>query len=308
MRLSAVSWREDRHHPPDVPAKRRSSARNARDAEDAGIDGVFSFDHLWPGAEKSRPALSMYPMLAAVAATTRQIRIGSLVARVGFLPDRLVVESFLSLQRLAGQRLVAALGIGDANSVSENEAYGVEWSRLEERRASLAAILGELTAQGIECWVGATAAATLEIARAAGVTVNLWDVDLVRVEAEVARGPANWAGPLPAELRLAATRLRNFPRRRGLVGDLGLAPFSRPGRRDPAPRTVARRLRAGFTTTQTRTRGDVLCTSDSGARSPNSPRARKSRRLRATGEGRHRLFAKTRRREGAGYRTLDRNG
>ena len=182
----------------------------ARDAEGAGIDGVFSFDHLWPGAERSRPALSMYPMLAAVAATTQHIRIGPLVARVGFLPDRLVAESFLSLQGIGGQRLVAALGIGDAKSVSENEAYGVEWPRLEERRASLAAILGELTAQGIECWVGATATATLEIARAAGVTVNLWDVDLGRVEAEVAQGPANWAGPLPVEARLAATQLRNL--------------------------------------------------------------------------------------------------
>ena len=152
----------------------------ARAAEGAGIDGVFVFDHLWRGARRSRPALSMYPVLAAVATGTRRIRLGSLVARVGFLPDRLIAESFFSLQELCGHRLVAALGIGDAKSVSENEAYGIAWPAVAERRASLAAILGELTARGIECWVGAT---------------------------EVARGPATWAGPFPAEARPAADQL-----------------------------------------------------------------------------------------------------
>ena len=176
-------------------------------AEGAGIDGVFVFDHLWRGAKRSRPALSMYPVLAAVAATTRHIRIGSLVARVGFLPDRLVVESFVSLHELTEHRLVAALGIGDARSVAENDAYGIAWPALEERRASLASILGELTARGIECWVGATTPATLEIARAAGATVNLWDVELDRVEAEAARGPSTWAGSFPTEAGAAADQL-----------------------------------------------------------------------------------------------------
>jgi len=179
-------------------------------AEGAGIDGVFVFDHLWRGAKRSRPALSMYPVLAAVAATTRHIRIGSLVARVGFLPDRLVVESFVSLHELTEHRLVAALGIGDARSVAENDAYGIAWPALEERRASLASILGELTARGIECWVGATTPATLEIARAAGATVNLWDVDLDRVEAEAGRGSATWAGPLPLEAAPAARKLTDL--------------------------------------------------------------------------------------------------
>jgi alkanesulfonate monooxygenase SsuD/methylene tetrahydromethanopterin reductase-like flavin-dependent oxidoreductase (luciferase family) len=149
----------------------------------------------------------MYPVLAAVAATTRHVRIGSLVARVGFLPDRLVVESFVSLHELTEHRLVAALGIGDARSVAENDAYGIAWPALEERRASLASILGELTARGIECWVGATTPATLEIARAAGATVNLWDVELDRVEAEAARGPSTWAGSFPTEAGAAADQL-----------------------------------------------------------------------------------------------------
>ena len=136
----------------------------AREAEAIGLDGVFSFDHLWPIGQPSRPALSAYPVLGAVSAVTRDVRIGTLVARVGLLPDRLVYESLVSLQEMAGGRLIAALGVGDRLSVPENEAYGIDWPSLEDRRSSLVAMLAELSAQGIECWVGATAPATLELA------------------------------------------------------------------------------------------------------------------------------------------------
>ena len=178
-----------------------------REAEETGIDGLFAFDHLWPGSDKSRPALSMYPVLGAAAALTRRISIGSLVARLGLVPDRVVVESLVSLHELAGDRLVAALGIGDSKSLSENEAFGIPFPALEIRRASLAAILEELAAMRVEVWVGAVSPATLDIARSLGATANLWDADLDRVRAEVARGPTSWAGPLPASADETAERL-----------------------------------------------------------------------------------------------------
>jgi len=149
----------------------------------------------------------MYPVLGGVMATTRRVMIGSLVARLGYLPDRAVADSFLSLHQLARGRLVAALGIGDSISAAENAAYGIAWPSLEERRTSLVGLVGELTAAGIECWVGATAPATIEIARAGGATVNLWDVDLERFQAEAARGPTSWAGPFPKEAGPAADQL-----------------------------------------------------------------------------------------------------
>ena len=47
----------------------------ARESEVAGIDGVFAFDHLWPGGiAEERPSLSIYPVLGAVAAATSSIR------------------------------------------------------------------------------------------------------------------------------------------------------------------------------------------------------------------------------------------
>jgi hypothetical protein len=192
---------------PTFEATSTAALATAREAQEAGIDGIFTFDHLWPMGQPARPALAAYPVLGAVAAVTRHIRVGPLVARVGLLADRLVADSLVSLQELAGGRLIAALGIGDSMSVAENKAYGIAWPSLEDRRRSLVAILEELTAHGIECWVGATARATLEIARDLRVTVNLWDVDLARLEQEAGRGPATWAGPLPAEAGAAADRL-----------------------------------------------------------------------------------------------------
>ena len=45
------------------PASRGRTA--GRRCEAAGLDGVFSFDHLFPAGQPHRPAMSAYPMLAA---------------------------------------------------------------------------------------------------------------------------------------------------------------------------------------------------------------------------------------------------
>jgi alkanesulfonate monooxygenase SsuD/methylene tetrahydromethanopterin reductase-like flavin-dependent oxidoreductase (luciferase family) len=55
----------------------------AREVERLGLDGAFVFDHLWPAGAPERPALSCFPMLGAVAASTGRICFGPLVARGG---------------------------------------------------------------------------------------------------------------------------------------------------------------------------------------------------------------------------------
>jgi len=192
---------------PTFTADAEAPVRRALEAEAAGIHGAFVFDHLWPIGQPERPALSAYPMLAAVAAVTSTIRVGLLVARIGLLPDSLVEASLVSIDELSSGRLVAGLGIGDAKSQAENDAYGIETRPVEDRRASLARLLASLGRAGIERWVGATAPATLEVARAAGVAINLWDVTAERVAAEAALGPVTWGGPLPADHAAAAEQL-----------------------------------------------------------------------------------------------------
>ena len=94
----------------------------ARRAEAAGLDGVFVFDHLWPIGQRMRPALHSLTLLGALAAETERVVLGTLVARIGLLPDALLVHTLVSLHRMVGGRLVAALGTGDSLNREENEA------------------------------------------------------------------------------------------------------------------------------------------------------------------------------------------
>ena len=100
----------------------------ARRAEDAGLDGVFVFDHLWPLRQPHRPALHSTTVLAAVAAETSRIHVGTLVARVGLVPDAVLVHNLVTLAAIAGDRLIAGLGTGDSANKDENLAYGIDFA------------------------------------------------------------------------------------------------------------------------------------------------------------------------------------
>ena len=191
---------------PTLSADAEAALQAARVAEEAGLHGVFSFDHLWPLGHPERPSLSVYPILGAVASSTARIRVGTLVARVGLLPDEVVAASIASLHSILGDRLIAGLGTGDEASEPEHERNGLPYLGLAARVQSLGAILEHLTRRGIECWIGAGNAATNEVAREAGVTLNFWDVAAERIAREVAAGsaPVTWAGPLPKGVDAAA--------------------------------------------------------------------------------------------------------
>ncbi len=131
----------------------------ARAAEEVGLDGVFVFDHLWPLCHPDRPALHSYEVLAAIAAETSSISVGTLVARVGLLPDALLVHAFLTLRQIAGPRLIAGLGTGDLANRDENVAYGIGFPSMAERRARLVACSRALSDVGVVTWVGGLSAA-----------------------------------------------------------------------------------------------------------------------------------------------------
>jgi alkanesulfonate monooxygenase SsuD/methylene tetrahydromethanopterin reductase-like flavin-dependent oxidoreductase (luciferase family) len=172
----------------------------ARAAEEAGIDGVFVFDHLWPMGNPARPSLSLYPIAGAVIAATSTIRVGTLVARVGLLPDEVVLASLGGLAQLAEGRLIAAIGTGDSSSADENERLGIPYPSAGSRRQHLAGVAGELRRAGIETWIGGGAAATNQIARATGSTLNLWGASPELLRRSAAAGyEVSWAGPLPKD-------------------------------------------------------------------------------------------------------------
>jgi alkanesulfonate monooxygenase SsuD/methylene tetrahydromethanopterin reductase-like flavin-dependent oxidoreductase (luciferase family) len=184
-----------------------AAVESARRAEALGLDGVFVFDHLWPLGQPDRPALSAFVVLGAVAAATEVVGVGPLVARVGLVPDALVVAQLRSLALLAPGRLVAALGTGDSLSHPEGAAYGIVAEPASVRRRSLARVAAALQARGLPVWIGGGAPATLAVAHELGAPVNLWDATPDAVRAEAEHGEVTWGGPLRGDRAEIGARL-----------------------------------------------------------------------------------------------------
>jgi alkanesulfonate monooxygenase SsuD/methylene tetrahydromethanopterin reductase-like flavin-dependent oxidoreductase (luciferase family) len=169
----------------------------ARRAEAAGIDGVFVFDHLWPIGQRMRPALHSTTLLGALAAETERVTLGTLVARVGLVPNAVLVHTLVSLHRMTAGRLIAALGTGDSLNREENEAYGVPFAAVGDRLALLVDCCRRLREAGVTTWVGGRSGA---VRRAAGEADgwNGWGIDAETFAAEAAGvpgGPAlTWGG------------------------------------------------------------------------------------------------------------------
>lgn len=133
----------------------------ARRAEHLGLDGVFVFDHLWPLRRPDRPALHSTTLLGALVAETERVVLGTLVARVGLLPDAVLVHTLGTLARMAGpERFIAGLGTGDSANRAENEAYGIPFAPAKDRLAAVIACSRLLRAAGVRTWIGGLSPAT----------------------------------------------------------------------------------------------------------------------------------------------------
>jgi alkanesulfonate monooxygenase SsuD/methylene tetrahydromethanopterin reductase-like flavin-dependent oxidoreductase (luciferase family) len=110
----------------------------AREAEDLGYHGVFVFDHFFPpGAPKDRPALEAFTSLAAVAAVTGRVKLGTMVARASLRPAGLLAKNAAWLDAASGGRMVLGIGTGDPIDRPEHEAYGIPMYDRGERRRHL---------------------------------------------------------------------------------------------------------------------------------------------------------------------------
>jgi alkanesulfonate monooxygenase SsuD/methylene tetrahydromethanopterin reductase-like flavin-dependent oxidoreductase (luciferase family) len=168
----------------------------ARRAEELGIDAVFCFDHLWPMGKPGRPALSSGPLLGALAGSTTSIGLGTLVARIGLLPDEVLIEVLCGVQALSGGRLIAGIGTGDKLSREENEAYGIPFEPAAIRRERLGSVATAVAEAGIPVWVGGGKPEMVDLARATGAAVNVWQVGVGPVADLATQGvEVTWGGP-----------------------------------------------------------------------------------------------------------------
>jgi alkanesulfonate monooxygenase SsuD/methylene tetrahydromethanopterin reductase-like flavin-dependent oxidoreductase (luciferase family) len=175
----------------------------ARAADEAGVDGVFAFDHMFRvGPDGRRPALDGFTLLGAVGALTTRAHLGLLVARATLRPAATAVHAYTTLARVAPGRVVAGFGAGDHESRDENESFGLPFGTLDERVGALRDAVDAATQAGLPVWVGGR------------------HERVRRLAAESADGWNAWGGP-PEPFAREVAQLRQWAAGRPVVPSWG---------------------------------------------------------------------------------------
>ena len=114
-------------------------------AEELGFHSAWNFDHFMPilGEDTDGPCLEGWTMLAALAAETSKIRIGTLVTGNTYRNPALLAKMATTVDLISNGRTY--LGIGAAWFGEEHEAYGFPFYTDRERAARLDEALQVIT-------------------------------------------------------------------------------------------------------------------------------------------------------------------
>ncbi|PRY14474.1 LLM class flavin-dependent oxidoreductase [Kineococcus rhizosphaerae] len=95
----------------------------ARTAEEAGLRTVFSYDHLSWRDFRDGPWYAAVPLLAAAAAATEDVRLGTLVASPNYRHPVTFAHEVMTLDQLSGGRF--ELGVGAGTSAADAAVLGL---------------------------------------------------------------------------------------------------------------------------------------------------------------------------------------
>jgi len=115
-------------------------------AESADLDGLFRSDH-YRSITRGSPAgsLDAWTTLAAIAARTERLRLGTMVSPVTFRPASLLAKAVTTVDHISNGRV--ELGIGAGWFEAEHETYGFPFLTTRERLDELDNQLAEITHQ-----------------------------------------------------------------------------------------------------------------------------------------------------------------
>jgi alkanesulfonate monooxygenase SsuD/methylene tetrahydromethanopterin reductase-like flavin-dependent oxidoreductase (luciferase family) len=115
-------------------------------AEAAGLEGLFRSDH-YRSIMRGDPAgsLDAWATLAAIAARTERLRLGTMVSPVTFRPASVLAKSVVTADHISNGRV--ELGIGAGWFEAEHETYGFPFLTSRERLDELDRQLAEITRQ-----------------------------------------------------------------------------------------------------------------------------------------------------------------
>jgi alkanesulfonate monooxygenase SsuD/methylene tetrahydromethanopterin reductase-like flavin-dependent oxidoreductase (luciferase family) len=115
-------------------------------AERAELDGLFRSDH-YRSIHRGDPAgsLDAWATLAALAARTSRIRLGTLVSPTSFRPVSVLAKSVVTVDEISGGRV--ELGIGAGWFEPDHDAYGFPFGTVGERMSEFERQLEEINRQ-----------------------------------------------------------------------------------------------------------------------------------------------------------------
>src|SRR4051812_18559728 len=126
----------------------------AEACEESGLDGLFRSDHylsIVRGGDAG--SLDAWTLLAALAARTHRIRLGTMVSPVTFRHASVLAKSVVTVDHVSGGRV--ELGIGAGWYEAEHDAYGFPFPPLRERMDELdrqLAAIAEQWTDGSSAW------------------------------------------------------------------------------------------------------------------------------------------------------------
>jgi F420-dependent oxidoreductase-like protein len=105
-------------------------------AEANGFDGIWVFDHFKPlYADPDGPCLEGWTLLAALAALTKRVRLGTLVTGITHRPPSVLATEAVTIDHVSNGRL--EIGLGAAWNMPEHEEFGLPFPPIKERSERL---------------------------------------------------------------------------------------------------------------------------------------------------------------------------
>jgi alkanesulfonate monooxygenase SsuD/methylene tetrahydromethanopterin reductase-like flavin-dependent oxidoreductase (luciferase family) len=189
----------------------------ARTAEAQGWHGLWFADHLMPNSEDGRSmdgdVFECWSILAALAAITERIRLGSLVSPVTFHHPAVLAKRAAAVDHVSNGR--AVLGIGAGWQVNEHRAIGVELpppgervTRFAEAIEMIAGMLRDERTTTEGSWFRATdlPAQPRPVQERLPLLVGTASPRMARLTAQWADEWNTWGNPDEAERRLGVFR------------------------------------------------------------------------------------------------------
>jgi alkanesulfonate monooxygenase SsuD/methylene tetrahydromethanopterin reductase-like flavin-dependent oxidoreductase (luciferase family) len=125
----------------------------ARQAEDGGADSVWVYDHLLLRLEGQVSGThEAWTLLAAIAASTERVELGTIVLATSFRPPALLAKMATTLDTVSGGR--AILGLGCGWHEPEYTAFGYPFDHRVDRFEEALRIITPLVREGEVTFVG----------------------------------------------------------------------------------------------------------------------------------------------------------